>query len=537
MSTELLISKSPGEIRTALVQDGVLVEYDSEQEAHRSVVGNVYRGRVTRVLPGMQAAFVDIGLDRAAFLYVDDVLIPEEAGTGDEADAPDPEADGETEPEGDPSEEGEGADAHPQSDLHPEEGSSAESTQPSAASRRNRPPVQELLHPGQDLLVQVRKAPFANKGARVTAYVTLPGRFVVFMPTVPRLGVSRKITKEAERKRLKDILTAHTEPNPGGGFIARTRSEGQPESALARDVEFLRSLWSEVEDKGKTGPVPGLVLADLDLVLRACRDLFDERVDRLLCDDPDQVERLRRRVLKHAPDLARRIHLYAEDTSLFEAAGIEGQISRLFERKVHLPSGGSLVIDEAEALTAIDVNTGRYVGRKDLEQTILRTNLEAAEAAAAQIRLRDLGGIIVVDFIDMQLPTSRQQVYDAFVTAMAQDRGKTQLATMNEFGLLELTRRRTRGSVHRRHTEACPYCQGRGRLRSKRSIGLEILRRVQRLALASPGGQLWVSAMPDVAQHVADSPELAALEHRLGRKVWLEARPELHQEVFHVTLR
>jgi len=538
VATEILISNSPGETRVAVVRDGVLLEYDNERHDQRSVVGNIYRGRVTRVLPGMQAAFVDIGLDRAAFLYVDEVTVPGEEG---ELDAePDAEAGlvdldpGATEAESGPETEG----AEQDLDSDPSAAGAPSEPGPPVPSRTRppRPPIEELLQAGQDVLVQVRKAPFATKGARVTTYLTLPGRFVVYMPTLRRLGVSRKITQETERRRLKEILFTHRNAQEGG-FIARTSCEGQARQALARDMEFVRTLWSEVEERGRSGPVPGLVLADLDLLLRTCRDAFSEQVDRLVADDPDDVERLRKRVLRHSPDLANRIHLHQGTIPLFEASGIQGQIDRIFERTVRLPSGGSLVIDEAEALTAIDVNTGRYVGRKNLEQTILATNLEAAAAAAAQIRLRDLGGIIVVDFIDMQLPESRARVYDAFVRAMAEDRAKAQLGPINEFGLVELTRRRTRGSVHRRHTEPCPYCGGRGRIRSKTSICLEILRSLVQQAERHPRGQLWVSAMPEVAQSLSQHPQLLALEERLGRTVTLEARSELHQEVFHVTVR
>ncbi|MGF1510873.1 MAG: ribonuclease E/G [Myxococcota bacterium] len=503
MPAEILVSRSPGETRVALIEDQRLVEFDLERDDHRSVVGNIYRARVSRVLPGMQAAFLDIGLERAAFLYVDDIAL-----------ARDPE------------------------DVAEDEGDdeSAEAVDGEDPPLSDRPPIQDLLEVGQELTVQVRKAPFGTKGARVTNYVTLPGRFVVYLPTLDRIGVSRKITDEAERKRLKELLELHRLPGEGG-FIARTMCQGLPDDTIRRDMEFVRSLWSEVEERVHVKNVPSLLQADLDLVLRTARDLFTEAIDKLVCDDASEADRIRRLVIVHDPELAQRVEVHREPTDLLASRGALEALESATRRTVRLRSGGSLVFDEAEALTAIDVNTGRYVGKKDLEQTILKTNLEAAETVAAQIRLRNIGGLIIIDFIDMQEDDSRHQVFERFTEAMSRDRVKTHILPMTEFGLIELTRKRARPSLSRKLDEICPYCGGRGRIRSKESQCLEILREVRRTAEIHPSGSLWVSAMPEVARVLSESPHLLTLESMLGRQIHIESRPDYHQESFHVTLR
>jgi ribonuclease G len=501
MHAELLVSRSPGETRVALVEDGRLVEFDLERSHDRSVVGNVYRSRVTRVLPGMQAAFLDIGLERAAFLYVDDIALPTDVAEGDEVDDP-------------------------------------EESTPAETARAARPPIQELLTPGQLLTVQVRKAPLSTKGARVTNYVTLPGRFVVYLPTMDRVGVSRKITDEGERDRLKHILESHRRPGEGG-FIARTVCSGLAEATIVRDMDFVRSVWTEVEERAQSQDGPALLLEDLDLVLRTARDLFTEDIDRLVCDDGEEARRIRRLMLRHAPEIADRIEVAPHGTSAFDRHGVDRQLQRALDRTVQLPSGASLVFDEAEALTAIDINTGRYVGKDDLEKTILATNLEAAVEIATQIRLRNLGGIIVIDFIDMQTTEARREVYEAFCQAMERDRVKSHILPMTDFGLIELTRKRVRPSLTRRLTEACPYCEGRGRVMSRETVSQAILRSVLRTGQAHPTGTIVVSAMPDVAQALLDPVRrrIEAMEALLERSIVVEARSDLHQEVFQVTVR
>jgi len=504
MQAELLVSRSPGETRVALVEDGRLVEFDLERSHDRSIVGNVYRSRVTRVLPGMQAAFLDIGLERAAFLYVDDIARPSELNDGDGEEV-----------------------------LDPEDDASGAGTEDAS-----RPPIQELLAPGQLLTVQVRKAPLSTKGARVTNYVTLPGRFVVYLPTMDRVGVSRKITEDPERKRLKDILETNRRPGEGG-FIARTVCSGLAEATIVRDMDFVRSVWTEVEERAQNQDGPALLLEDLDLVLRTARDLFTEEVGRLICDDAEEAQRIRRLVLRHAPELADRIEVAPIGSTAFERHAVDRQLQRALERQVHLASGASLVFDETEALTAIDINTGRFVGKDDLEKTLLATNLEAAEEIATQIRLRNLGGIIVIDFIDMQTTEARREVFEAFCQAMERDRVKSHILPMTDFGLIELTRKRVRPSLTRRLTEPCPYCDGQGRVLSKETVSQAILRAVLRTVESHPTGTIVVSAMPEVAQNLLDPVRrrIEAMEALLDRSILVEARSDLHQEVYQVTVR
>jgi len=488
LRTEILVTRGPGETRVAVLEEGRLVEFDLERADARSAVGNVYRGKVTRVLPGMQAAFVDVGLKRAAFLYVDDVARP---GVEVEIDE----------------------------------------EEPSAA--RDRPPIQALLRTGQELVVQVRKAALGSKGARVTNYVTIPGRYVVYMPTLDRVGISRKIESEAERKRLKGIVEEHRREGEGG-FIVRTVCEGLSPEVILGDMDFVRDLWTKVTSRAEARTPPALLLADLDLVSRSARDLLTEETE-MLCDDLADVERVQSLMANHAAELVDRVRLHDGPDPLFESRGVESALTTAQARSVPLRSGGSIVVDEAEALTAIDVNTGRYVGKKDLEQTLLRTNLEAAPVVAEQIRLRNLGGIIIVDFIDMQDPSSRAQVFEAFSAALERDRSKVNVLPMNDFGLVELTRKRVRPSLSSRLHDGCPYCEGRGSVRSVQTMVLAILRRIRD---AGPGpGDLLVSAMPDVARALSASSDLVRLEKELGRSIHVEARSDYHREVFHLTSR
>ena len=499
MSTELLVSRALGETRVALIENSATQEVYLEREHERSVVGNIYRGRVTRVLPGMQAAFVEIGLPRAAFLYVDDVVRVHEDDERDEGE-----------------------------DLDSDE-------EPIAAPR---PSIRELLTEGQEITTQVVKAPLGTKGARLTTYITIPGRAVVFMPTMDRLGVSRKIVDEEERRRLKGVMEAHRVAGEGG-FIARTACASLPEDEIARDMAFVRSLWADVQRKSAAASAPLLVQADLDLVLRATRDLFTDAIDRMVVDQRAEAERIRQLLERFAPHLTARVEVHTESTSLFDAKGVEQAIAQAIARTVPLASGGSLVVDEAEALTAIDVNTGSFVGSRDLEATILRTNLEAAAVVAHQIRLRNLGGIIIVDFIDMQAEENRAQVHEAFVRALQKDRARTFVLPMTDFGLVELTRKRVRPSLGRTLTEPCPYCDGRGWVRSRKAICQSILRAIAARDGTDLGRGLIVSAMPEVASQLAGPfrVHLEALEAQLGLPIVVEARAELHQESFELTVR
>ena len=463
-----------------------------------SMVGSIFKGKVNRVLPGIPAAFVEIGQPRAAFLYVDDVLPPKE-----DLDEEDTNADG----------------AAPEVE---------ESTLEDPVS------ISTLLNQGQEITVQVRKASLGTKGPRVSTQLTMPGRFVVYVPALRRVGVSRRITDEAERKRLKELVESHQGPDDGG-YIVRTVCEGQDEAAIKQDMEFVRSLWADVEERIQNASSPSLVQRDLDLVLRTARDMFTSGVDRLVVDRPEQAERIKKLVSRFAPHLGERIETHTGNDLLFDHYGIEREIERALRREVRLKSGAAIVIDEAEALTAIDVNTGRFVGKRNHEDTIVETNLEAAVEIAAQIRLRDLGGIIIVDFIDMEAEESRARVMEAFESALANDRAKVNILSMSGVGLLEMTRKRVRPSLGRTLTEPCPYCRGRGRIRSRDTLALDVQREVRRQCRLHPKGRILVSAMPRVAATLSDAPFVPALESELNREVVVEAREDLHQEIFHVT--
>ncbi len=499
MTAEILVNCALGETRTALLEDGAVKEYYVERDEDRSVVGSIYRGRVTRVLPGMQAAFVQVGLERAAFLYVDDVVTAE--------------------------------------DLKPS-AEDEETTETPEAKDTPRPSINTLLREGQEITVQVVKAPLGTKGARVTTYLTIPGRYVVYMPTVKKIGVSRRITQEAERQRLKDVVAAHQEEDEGG-FIIRTVCEGLDGDEITKDMDFVRSLWKDITDKSKGAPVPSLVQPDFDLILRSTRDMFTDKVSCMRLDSAEQVERVKGLLNRFAPHLAERTEVYDRAAPLFEAYGVEEALEQALLRQFHLKSGVSIVIDEAEALTAIDVNTGRYVGTHDLEATILQTNLLAADAIADQIRIRNLGGIIIVDFIDMLAIESREQVHDAFVLALSRDRAKTHALGMSGLGLLEMTRKRVSPSLGRTLMEACPYCEGGGRIRSKQTVCLQILRETARQASLHDQGDFLIAAMPEVVAMLTDQmrPDIESLEKSTGRNIIIEARADLHQEVFQVSVR
>ncbi len=508
MEATILINRAFGETRVALLEDGAAAEVYVERDHDLGLVGNIYKGRVTRVLPGMQAAFVDIGLDRAAFLYVDDVLAQ---GARLEAKT-DPAEEGETE----------------------EEDGTALSEPPSVP----KPSISELIREGQEIVVQVSKDPLGTKGARVTTHVTLAGRYLVFMPTTAHIGISKRIVDEHERKRLRGVVEALS-VGLSGGFIVRTEGSGLEEARLKEDMEFLRTLWSETDERTAKMPAPSLILPDLDLVLRATRDLFTREVGKVTVDDAGEAQRIKDFVRRFQPDLADRVEIFQGAVPLFDHHGVEGEIERALQRKVGMKSGASIVIDQAEALTAIDVNTGRFVGKQNLEATILRTNLEAIREIVTQLRLRNIGGIIVVDFIDMESPENRERVHQAFVEELLRDRAKTHVLPISGLGVIEMTRKRVRESLGRSLTEPCPYCEGRGRIRSRTTTCHDIFRELVRQARRNPGHDLLVSANPEIAAILTEdkADHLAELERTIGRSVVVEARGDLHHEAFRVQLR
>jgi ribonuclease G len=524
MSDQLLVNVTPFETRVALVEEGAVAEVFIERHRDRGIVGNIYLGRVQRVLPGMQAAFVEIGLDKAAFLYVGDVGPPEEL----------PDDDGEHHHHGDGDDEG--------TDLPAPVTPSASPPPP----RKKRPAkdrrIEEVLKQGQDVLVQVTKDAIGTKGPRVTCNISLPGRHLVYMPTHRHIGISRRITDEAERTRLRTTLEELKpafvdEKHPEvGGFVVRTVSEGLSREKLQADMEFLVQLWRDVEHRSSLVAAPVLVQPELDIVMRTARDLFTGDVEKLVIDDEATFRSVRRFVELLAPDLQARLVHYTGGEPLFEREGVETELARAMSRKVWLKSGGTLIIDQAEALTAIDINTGRFVGKRNLEETILKTNLEAVKEVAYQLRLRNIGGMVIIDFIDMEAEDAREKVLAALKQALSADRARCNVVKMSELGLVEMTRQRTRESLGRQLQETCWYCEGRGALKSKRTVVYEILRALMRQAPRLLEEVIVVQAHPEVVDLMLgeERETLDAVEKMCGRRLTVRPRGSFHQEQYDI---
>jgi Rne/Rng family ribonuclease len=648
MSSILVINAAGRETRVALVENGQIAEFYLERKKDKGIVGNIYKGRVTRVLPGMQAAFVDIGLDKAAFLYVTDVFYdpdlsraqfeltegehddapevpeladhpeeplnhaaPETELVASEAPSVEPAARSEVEsdsppdpaipavaaaisdpdpviapggngtatspPQAPPSEppvavKVEGVAAEPQvepggsiSATLAREQSPTAAAAPSAESDvrgerrakdrqryareerergrgrhddrfKNRKParIEELLKVGQEVLVQVSKDPIGTKGARLTSHISIPGRHLVFMPTVDHVGISRRISNEKERKRLREIVD-RLRP-PGTGFIVRTVAENVPQEKLESDIRFLIGVWNECVRRNEKNPDPGLLYPDLDLILRATRDLFAHDVEKLVVDDRDEYERILGFIGPQDPALRDRVLLHEGEEPIFDAYGIEQEINRAVQRKVWLRSGGYLVIDQAEALTAIDVNSGRYVGKKSLEETITKINVEAAKEIAYQLRLRNIGGIIICDFIDMEKLSNRDKVFKTLQEALGRDKAKTNVLRISELGLVEMTRKRVRESIGRILHEDCPYCDGRGYVKTATTVAYEIFRYIRREAATFKEPILVINCSADVARLLQgeERQELRHLMDRFNKSIQVKAQQNYHPEQFDV---
>jgi ribonuclease G len=508
LAGNLLVVNSDGpETRVALIQGGQVVEVYIERRRERGIVGNIYKGRVVRVLPGMQASFVDIGAEKAAFLYVADVR-----GAPEDYKA-----------------------LFLDDDESREEKDDLPKDEMAKAARGAR--IEDLLKEGQEVLVQVAKGPIGTKGARSTSYVSLPGRNLVFMPTVNHVGISRRIGTDKERKRLRGIIEA-MRPE-GAGFIVRTVAEGVSERDLHADMEFLIKLWNSILKRNDTARAPSLLYNDLDLLLRTVRDLFTAEIEKLIIDSKPEYERVLKFVQAFMPDFAGKIELYGGREPIFDGYGIEAEIDRALERKVWLKSGGSLVIDQGEALTAIDVNTGKFIGKKNLEETITKNNLEACKEIADQLRLRNTGGIIVIDFVDMDKPQNREKVSRALNEALKDDRAKANVTAISELGLVEMTRKRTRESLLRSLTEPCFYCEGKGYLKSKTTICCEVLRELRREGSGFKEDAIEVRCHPEIADQLAtqDQQWVDELEKRLQKKIIIKAREHTHLEEYQIAGR
>jgi ribonuclease G len=494
-ASELLVNVEPAETRVALIEDGIITELLVERPANRSIVGNIYLGKVGRVLRGMQAAFVDIGLERHAFLQISDTVRPE------------------------------GLDG-----LALTEGQGE-----SSSSRRvsKHTPISQVVKAGQEIIVQISRAPMGKKGARVTSHVSLAGRHLVYLPTLDQIGVSRRIEDEKERKRLRALVD---DMRPQGGYIVRTAAEGCSDASLQEDITYLTRLWNDILKNRKEVKAPALIHGDLGLVLRVARDLLGPNIRRMVVDEPSIYGRLKDFVSRFLPDQTDKLALYGGDEPIFDAFGIEEEVQRALARVIPLPSGGSLVVDHAEALTAIDVNTGRFAGGKDLEETITKTNLEAVKEVAYQLRLRNIGGLIVVDFIDMDRPANREKVYRALQTALKEDRAQTTAVRISELGLVEMTRKGAYQSLGRQLFEPCFYCDGTGQLKSRVTVSCDILREVKRRGLELRSPSLTIECHPLVAEVLNTYPEhrdaLAELKTKYAKDVELKSRDDFHLEKF-----
>lgn len=507
MATDLIINATSFEIRTALIEYGNLVEFHLERPAEKGLISNIYKGVVKRVLPGMQAAFVDIGLERTGFLYVDDVTVKRNGG-----------------------------DREVPCDQDDNVGGCCGESMPTDAilAQSSDIKIDELLTEGQDVLVQICKDPIGTKGARLTCNITLPCRNVVFMPMTDHIGISRKIEDEETRQKLKEIIE---ELRPAGtGFIVRTAGENASQQDLEADMEFLLHLWDEIRDTAVNAPVPSLVYEDLDITLRTVRDIFSADVDRLIVDDRKVYGRIMKFVETFAPHLRSRVSLYEEKTPVFDAYGIEMDINRALDKKIWLRCGGYIIIETTEALSVVDVNTGRFVGKNDLEDTIFKTNMEAVREIAYQLRLRNIGGIIIIDFIDMDKETHRDEMVRALKEAVKKDKSRVNILKVSEFGLVQMTRKRSSENLSSILCEPCHYCHGDGILKSRRTVCYEILRKIMVKSGKMNGDKVTVSVNPQVAAIMLreESSTVHELEDGINKRITVVPNSELHVEKYEI---
>jgi ribonuclease G len=525
MTKEMIISASAHETRVAILEDDHVAEIFIERERSRGVVGNLYKGRVSKVLPGMQSAFVDLGLERDGFLYVSDAIPSSEEFERFETD-----------------EDAAGPPAPAQDAVAARQGQAgARRTGPPGRRDREKgpePKIEELLKEGQEIIVQVSKEPLGTKGARLTSHATMPGRFLVFMPTVDHVGVSRKIDSRDERSRLRAIVREFREQHGFiGGVIIRTAAAGRPKEDIVADLTYFHRVWTDVRRKFESSRAPAVVYQEQSLVAKLLRDLLTEEFSAVRIDNELEYRRVCELIERIMPALASKVKLYEKEYPIFEEYGVQVEIDRALRSKVWLKSGGSIVINQTEALVAIDVNTGRYVGKKTagrLEDTIIKTNLEAAKEIVRQIRLRDLGGIIVLDFIDMEEKKNRQKVFQAVEQELRRDRSPSKALQVSDFGLVIITRKRVKQSLERALTEPCPYCAGSAVIKSSSTICYEILSEVKKIGGDLNGQSLILRVNPDIARALRDEERAVFkdLKQSLGREIALRSDAQLHHEQF-----
>ncbi len=488
MSEEILINVTATETRVAVVENGMLQEVSLERDSHLGYLGNIYKGVVSRVLPGMQAAFIDIGLERTAFLHASDIYRVEQGQTSD---PPPPE-----------------------------------------------PPIASLVREGAEVIVQVIKDPLGTKGARLTTNLSIPSRFLVLLPDCDTIAVSVRIEDEQERDRLTRLLGTLLEQRPRHGYIVRTNAERASDFAMAADMAYLEKIWECVKADAKNSDPGQCIYEDLSLPLRALRDHMHEEVEKVRIDSKEEFDRLQDFTGKFLPEWSSRVEYYSADRPIFDLYGIEDEIDNALHRKTHLKSGGHLVIDQTEAMTTIDVNTGSYIGHRTLEETIYKTNLEASQAIARQLRLRNLGGIIIIDFIDMHDEEHKRQVMLALERALERDHAKTNVCEISALGLVEMTRKRTTESLGHNLCEPCPVCSGRGVLKSAETVCLEVFREILRSSRQFEASRLLVVASTVVVDKILDdqSTTVAELEEVIGKSIRFQREDQYTQEQFDVVL-
>jgi len=503
MRNEIVINAELGETRVALIENDQFAELHIERQRDKSVVGNVVKGRVSRVLPGMQAAFVDIGLEKAAFLYVGDYFesVLETGQT-----------------EGEP-------------------GSGGRRRNGRGRNGRTAPPrIDTVLQEGKEIVVQIAKEPIGTKGARITSSLSIPGRHLVLTPWSRRVGVSRRIGSDKERRRLREVVERLRPQNLG--FIIRTAGDGVTEADLQADIRYLATVWAAIQQRHAEKSAPAILYSEHDLPLRIVRDLAGHETKRIVVDNKDVFESIENFVGRFVSDPKPKIEYYEDNRPVFEHFDLESQIHANLERKVWLKSGGSLVIDKSEALTAIDVNTGRFVGKRDLEDTVLKTNLEAVAEVVHQLRFRNLGGLIIIDLIDMESAANRDKVYRALGEALRADKARTNILKISELGLVEMTRKRTRENLVQTLCEPCGYCEGRSYILSSESVGFRVLREIRKHLHKLKGRPIAVAVNPRVAEELLTGSKqaLTDLREEIGRDIEIRARPGIHQERFELTV-
>ncbi len=522
MAKELVINQTHNESRVALIENREILDFLIDRGSvnqKKPTVGNIYKGRVLRVLPGMQSAFVDIGFERAAFLYVDDAYIPtleEQRDMAKRLEELEKEKVSRTQV----------------GQTIPDELSSLSET----VDLKYRPDIkiQDILKEGDAILVQIAKEPISTKGPRITRHITLAGRHLVYMPFIEHVGVSRRIENDEERDRLKTVLES-IKPD-GKGLIARTVADGQSHKILKSDFTLLSKIWKEIQGKVNSIKAPSEVYRDLTFTQRALRDITDEDVDVIVCDAKSSLKQVEKFVAKYLPKMKGKVKLYDQETPIFEQYGIEIEIERALSNKVYLKSGGSINVDQTEALVSIDINTGKFVGKRTLEETILKTNLEAVKEIAYQLRLRNCGGIIIIDFIDMEKEENRQKVYQLLLETLKKDRAKTNVLPISGLGLVEMTRKRTRDTLVRIMAEACPYCEGTGQVKSVTTVCYDILREINKAMKKSNGPKVSVFAHPEVSAKLTsdDFEVIESLEELFSKNLVIRADNSYHIEQYEI---